>query len=105
MFFCHICQEWYHGDADHHHIKKWAVFHDDSPDNITEVCRRPCHDALEELIRLRENDILRQHQEIYLQSLDEIIGNYELIDKMIRSIADRRAGRIERKRKGWKYVH
>lgn len=105
MFFCHICQEWCHGDPDHHHVKKWAIFHDDSSENVKEVCRKPCHDALEELIRIKENDILRMHPEIYLKSFDEIIGNYELINRMMHSIAERRSGKIERKKKGWKYVH
>lgn len=105
MFYCKVCQEWCHGDPDHHHIKKWAVFHDDSPDNVTEICRFPCHDATEELIRIKENDILRQNPSIYTESLDEIIGNHDLISKMINCIAERRAGKIERKKKGWKYAH
>ena len=55
-----------------HHIKKWKVFHCDDVDNIIYICAR-CHntgkDCLEELVRERENDILRLYPDMYEQAL------------------------------------
>ena len=60
-----------------HHILKWVVFHNDNIDNHFYLCER-CHnqgkDSLEELIRERENDLLRQHKELYTQALDDYIN-------------------------------
>lgn len=59
-----------------HHIKKWVVFHDDNIDNHFYLCER-CHNqgkmCLEELIRERENNLLRKHPELYTQALDDYI--------------------------------
>lgn len=97
MFYCSICQELQRGrkvKKSHHHIFKYAVF---GEGEVIEVCRTPCHDALEELIRIKENDILKQHPEIYEDALREITGNYELIAEMMRRIEERR--REKRKRR------
>lgn len=60
-----------------HHVKKFAVFHDDSDDNIIYLCER-CHNAgknsLEELIRQRENEILRQYPELYTKALKDYLN-------------------------------
>ena len=55
-----------------------------------EVCRTPCHDALEELIREKENEILRQHPEIYEDAIREMSGNHELIAYYYGKIEERR---------------
>ena len=89
MFFCQICKEW-EMDSNHsrHHKKKSAVF---GEGDAIDVCRTPCHDALEELIRQKENEILRQHPEIYEDALKEIAGNHRLIKKYYGQIVKRRA--------------
>jgi len=81
----------------HHHIKKFSVFGDGE---VIECCRTPCHDALEELITQRENEILSQHPEIYTNALNEVAGNHALITELYRNIEERR--RAKRK-KGWRY--
>ena len=57
-----------------HHILKWKVFHNNDKDNIIYLCRR-CHNqgkmCLEELIRERENNLLRKHPELYLCALQD----------------------------------
>ena len=94
MFFCSICQDWVReAEKSHHHRIKLAVF---GEGEMIEVCRTPCHDALEELIRIKENEILRQHPEIYEQAIKEITGNYQLISEMIDSIKNRRQKRKRR---------
>jgi hypothetical protein len=70
-----------------HHEKKYAVFGDG---DVIDVCRTPCHDALEELIRIKENEILRQHPEIYEEALAEITGNHRAIKKYYGLIVKRR---------------
>jgi len=53
------------------------VFHDDSDDNIIYLCER-CHNtgknSLEELIRQRENEILRQYPELYTKALKDYLN-------------------------------
>ena len=99
MFFCKVCQEWCKEsqkvEKSHHHILKNAVF---GNGEVIEVCRTPCHDALEELIRIKENEILKQHPEIYWEALKEITGNYELIDEMMNNIKKRRKEKRRRYR-------
>jgi hypothetical protein len=60
-----------------HHILKWKVFHNNDKDNVIYLCER-CHNqgkmCLEELIRERENDLLRQHPELYKKALDDYIN-------------------------------
>ena len=55
-----------------HHILKWNVFHNDNEDNIIYLCEK-CHNngknCLEELIRERENNLLRKHPELYENAL------------------------------------
>jgi len=85
-FFCRICQEWCR-DRSLHHIYKQSVWGDGE---TIEVCRTPCHDALEELIREKENLILRQHPEIYEDSIKEMSGNPELIAYYYGKIEERR---------------
>jgi hypothetical protein len=98
MFFCKICQEWCKEslkvEKSNHHILKSAVF---GNGETIEVCRTPCHDALEELIRIKENEILRQHPEIYRDALKEITGNYDLIDEMMTNIKKRRKNKRRRR--------
>lgn len=57
-----------------HHILKWAVFHNDDKENTIYLCAK-CHNygknCLEELIRERENNILRQYPEMYLNALQD----------------------------------
>lgn len=88
MFYCEVCKEW---ELDHnhssHHKKKKAVFGEG--DQI-DICRTPCHDALEELIRIKENEILAQHPEIYEEALAEITGNHRAIKKYYGLIVKRR---------------
>ena len=95
MFFCEICKEW-EMDRNHsqHHKKKSAVFGDG---DVIEVCRTPCHDALEELIRIKENEILRQHPEIYEEALAEITGNHRAIKKYYGFIVKRRSNKNGKK--------
>ena len=96
MFFCRICKEWNsNAELSHHHKLKSAVF---GNGEVIKVCRTPCHDALEELIRIKENEILKQHPEIYEESLNEITGNYKLIDEMSEHIAKRRKEKTRRSR-------
>ena len=60
-----------------HHILKWTVFHNDDKENIILICQR-CHNygknCLEELIRERENNLLRQHPELYLTALKDYMN-------------------------------
>ena len=95
MFYCKICQEW-ELDDNHsfHHIKKSAVF---GEGDTIEVCRTPCHDALEELIRIKENKILAQHPEIYEEALAEITGNHKAIKKYYDIIVKRRKRKAREK--------
>lgn len=57
-----------------HHILKWTVFHNDEPENIIYLCKE-CHNqgknCLEELIRERENELLRKHPELYTNALKD----------------------------------
>jgi hypothetical protein len=88
MFYCEVCQEWELDDNySRHHKKKSAVF---GEGDTIEVCRTPCHDALEELIRIKENEILAQHPEIYEEALAEITGNHRAIKKYYGLIIKRR---------------
>jgi hypothetical protein len=94
LFYCRICREWnVEKDKSHHHIKPWTVFHDDSPENILEVCRTPCHDALNELIKEKEDAILQEHEEIYLDALKEMSGKKNIISKYYGKIQERRRRR------------
>lgn len=86
MFYCVLCREWHFGKPNLHHSKKWAVFHEN---DTVEVCRY-AHDAIEELIRIKENAILHAHPEIYEMALREMSGNKKLIKKMIAHIDERR---------------
>ena len=58
-------------------ILKWTVFHNDDRENIILICQR-CHNygktCLEELIRERENNLLRQHPELYLTALKDYMS-------------------------------
>lgn len=60
-----------------HHILKFAVFKNDDDDNIIYLCEQ-CHNngknSLEELIRQRENDILRQYPELYTKALRDYLN-------------------------------
>jgi hypothetical protein len=96
-FFCRVCREWCRGEISHHHIKKYAVFGDGE---TIEVCRTPCHDALEELIRIKENELLRSHPEIYYDALKEISFSQENIDYYYGLIEKRRK---KTRNKGWRY--
>lgn len=55
-------------------ILKWTVFHNDEPENIIYLCK-DCHNqgknCLEELIRERENELLRKHPELYTNALKD----------------------------------
>lgn len=55
-----------------HHILKWNVFYNDDDENIIYICAK-CHNegknCLEELIRERENNLLRKHPELYENAL------------------------------------
>ena len=95
MFYCEICKEW-ELDENHsfHHIRKSAVF---GEGETIEVCRTPCHDALEELIRIKENEILAQHPEIYEEALAEITGNHGAIKKYYDIIIKRRKRKAREK--------
>jgi len=98
MFFCQICRQWEMDDNhSRHHKRKSAVFGEG--DQI-DVCRTPCHDALEELIRIKENEILRQHPEIYEEALKEITGNHRAIRKYYGLILKRRSKK--NREKSWK---
>ena len=77
----------------HHHILPIAVF---GEGERIEVCRTPCHDALNELIREKENAILQEHQEIYLDALKQISGNHKTIAKYFGKIAERQKRRIRK---------
>jgi hypothetical protein len=60
-----------------HHILKWIVYHDDGIDNQFFVCEK-CHNqgknCLEELIRERENELLRQHPWLYRRALSDYLN-------------------------------
>lgn len=101
-FFCKICQEWCGGNVElsHHHIHKEAVFGEGEE---MEVCRTPCHDALEELIREKENAILRQHPEIYEEAIKEMSGNHRLIAYYYGKIEQRRRRKTSTKNARRKY--
>lgn len=67
-----------------HHIKKFAVYKDDSPSNIIYLCQN-CHNyglyCLEELIRQRENNVLRQMPELYTNALKDYLAGVRPIAK------------------------
>ena len=60
-----------------HHILKWNVFHNNDKDNVIYLCGR-CHNqgkmCLEELIRERENNLLRKHPELYTKALRDYLN-------------------------------
>lgn len=60
-----------------HHIKKWVIWHDDRDENRFEICEK-CHNqgtqCLEALIRERENDLLRNHPELYQKALKDYLA-------------------------------
>jgi len=99
-FFCRICQEWCGGriELSHHHKFPFAIFGDGE---VVECCRTKCHDALNELIREKENAILVQHPEIYEDALKEMSGNQEMIDFYYAKIEERRK---QKRNKGWRYT-
>lgn len=102
-FYCKICKEWNGGNVEisHHHRYKEAVF---GPGEEMEVCRTPCHDALEELIREKENEILRQHPEIYTDAINEMAGNHKMIAFYYGKIEERRR-RKSLQTNHWKRKH
>ena len=69
-----------------HHILKWVVFHDDSKENIIYLCRN-CHNygknCLEELIRERENEVLRCLPELYYGALKDYMNGVRPNHKVI----------------------
>jgi len=75
--YCPICKQNGLLLTKHHKWKK-AVWRDKK--KITKViwiCR-DCHDDVEKEITRKENIILRQHEEIYIGTLNEFLrGNYE----------------------------
>jgi hypothetical protein len=91
MFFCELCKQWEsEKNHSHHHVWKEAVFGDGRK---IDVCRTPCHDALEELIRIKENDLLRHHPEIYEEALAQLKGNNRAIRKYYGFIKKRKRRR------------
>lgn len=60
-----------------HHILKYKIFHNDEPENIIYLCEG-CHNhglnCLEELIRERENDVLRNKPELYTNALADFLA-------------------------------
>lgn len=59
-----------------HHILKYKIFSNDEPENIIYLCEH-CHNyglnCLEELIRERENDVLRNKPELYTNALADFL--------------------------------
>ena len=75
---CRICG-WKGRVTKHHKLKKyiWPELQNEES-NIIYVCRYPCHDAIEEIIRQKENAILKQHPEIYEETIKEFLqGKYD----------------------------
>ena len=63
---CEICGS--KKDLEGHHIYKYAVFLErEGFDKIVWLCKK-CHKELEDIIRKRENDVLRNKPELYLNS-------------------------------------
>lgn len=87
---CVICG-WKGKMSRHHKLKKyiWPEL-ENSKKNIVLVCRTPCHDALEEIIRRKENEILRNHPEIYEEALREFKEGKHNPDKIIQEIKQRK---------------
>ena len=62
------------GSHDHlegHHIYKWAVFKEKEGFDEIVWLTRENHRELEELIRTRENDVLRNKPELYLKAWED----------------------------------
>lgn len=78
----------------HHKLKK-VVFpeYEDDEDNKVLVCRFPCHDALEEIIRQKENAILRQHKEIYLETFKDFMNGKLDPDQVMREFPNKTSKR------------
>jgi predicted Fe-S protein YdhL (DUF1289 family) len=69
-----------------HHILKWNVFHNDNEDNIIYLCEK-CHNngknCLEELIRERENALLKQYPELYIKALEDYFNGVRPNKKIV----------------------
>ena len=64
-----------------HHVWRRAVWGRTNKNNtIIYICRY-CHEALEIKITERENEILRQHPEIYSGTLNEFISRATVINR------------------------
>jgi len=67
---CPICRK--KTTLTRHHILKFKIFGNDDEKNIIYLCAK-CHNqgknCLEELIRERENNLLRQYPELYRKAL------------------------------------
>ena len=70
--YCPICK-WRNVRLTKHHKWRKAVWHDEKKRGKTIMICRECHDELEKEITRRENEILRQHPEIYIGTLEEFI--------------------------------
>ena len=68
---CPICKKFFHNLTEHHKRRKsvWGTINNN--DTIF-ICRH-CHDLLEKEITRKENEILRQHLEIYIGTLNEFL--------------------------------
>lgn len=76
--YCPICKFRNLKLTRHHKLKKyiWPELKNDE-DNHIYICRT-CHDNIEREITKRENKLLKEHPEIYLEVLDDF-----LTDKII----------------------
>jgi len=62
------------GQIQGHHLYKFAIFEErEGFDEIVWLCSE-CHAELEELIRERENAILRQYPKLYTKALTDYIN-------------------------------
>jgi hypothetical protein len=82
---CPICKEWF-GELTKHHVWRRAVWGRGSDNNEIILICEGCHATLEQEITRREGIVLREHPEIYQNTLQEFLsGEHDnLIAKMNR---------------------
>lgn len=68
--YCEICGRYSTRLSKHHKLKKYLW---NGKGGVIWCCREPCHNEIEKEITRRENALLKQHPEIYLEVLDDFL--------------------------------
>lgn len=71
---CPICK-WKDVPLTEHHILKKQIWPElrTTENNLSYICQE-CHDAINEVLRLKENALLKEHPEIYYSTLHQFLS-------------------------------